>query len=65
MSAAAKKAAPKRMARRTPDFVRPYLTKTEVGLLLTAIGALDDAGNVNELLDPSMESAVRELRRWV
>lgn len=62
---AAKKAAPKRMARRAANWVRPYLTKTEVGLLLVAIGAMDDSGNASELLDPSIESAVAELRRWV
>lgn len=64
-AAAAKKPATKRMPRRAPDFVRPYLTRTEVGLLLVAVGALDATGQESELLDPSVESAVRELKRWV
>lgn len=60
---AARKSAPKRMPRRTPDFVRPYLTRQELTLILEQ---LERAGEPeSDLLDPSLHSAVTELRRWL
>jgi len=58
-AAAARKPRSKSLPRRTPDFVRPYLTKQELTLLLSALDSSDDA-----LVDPSLSSAIAELRRW-
>lgn len=60
-SATAKAASSTRLPRRVPDFVRPYLTRHEVNALLTSIEGDVNAG----LLDPSLASALDELRRWV
>lgn len=49
--------------RRTATFKRPYLTPYEVEALVTAIESTFENGTA--LVDPSLASAVAELKRWV
>lgn len=66
MTAAQKSAAQSRKprsaepTRRTPEYKRPYLQRSEIELILEALDA-----DPSELNDPSLASAVAELRRWV
>lgn len=59
-AAAARKSPTKRLARRTPEWVRPYLTRTETVVLVSALEELDSP---DKLLDPSIASALTELKR--
>lgn len=51
-----------KVTRRRPDFVRPYLTKGEAAALVEFLTTTEDTG---QLLDPSLSTAIAELRRWL
>lgn len=58
-AAAAKRTRKAQPSRRPAEYVRPYLSKIELALIIKALEPADGSP-----IDPSLASALSELHRW-